>query len=123
MRLALGVLSVLATTSVAAGKPSNPAFLGIGMHDEPDGCHVDNVTRGSGAKTAGMRPGDVIAAIDKLPTPTCNAVLASVQGHTAGDRVELVVVAATDATACSASSPRGRARTPTRAVHRRWRSR
>lgn len=91
MRFALGVLSVLATTSVAAGKPSNPAFLGIGMHDEPDGCHVDNVTRGSGAKTAGMRPGDVIAAIDKLPTPTCNAVLASVQGHTAGDRVELVV--------------------------------
>lgn len=91
MRFALGLAFVIATASVAVGKPSNPAFLGIGMHDEPDGCHVDSVTRGSGAKVAGMRPGDVIAAIDKVPAGTCNAVLTAVQAHTAGDRVELVV--------------------------------
>ncbi len=83
---------VLATTSVTAAKPSNPAFLGIGMHDEPSGCHVDNVTRGSGAKAAGLRAGDIIIAIDKAPTPNCNVILANVQGHTAGDRVELGIM-------------------------------
>ncbi len=85
-------MMVLATASVAGAKPSNPAFLGIGMHDEPSGCHVDNVTRGSGAKAAGLRSSDIIVAIDKVPTPNCNVILASVQGHTAGDRVELQIM-------------------------------
>ena len=85
-------MMVLATASVATAKPSNPAFLGIGMHDEPTGCHVDNVTRGSGAKAAGLRAGDIIVAIDKAATPSCNVILANVQGHTAGDRVELLVM-------------------------------
>lgn len=92
MRFALGLVTLLATAHVAAAKPSNPAFLGIGMHDEPDGCHVDTVTRGSGAKTAGLRPGDVIAAIDQAMTPNCNAILALVQAHAPGDRVDLVVM-------------------------------
>jgi PDZ domain len=84
-------MMVLATTSVAMAKPSNPAFLGIGMHDEPDGCHVDNVTRGSGAKAAGLRASDIIVAIDKTPTASCNVILANVQGHAAGDRVALEI--------------------------------
>lgn len=84
-------MMVLATASVAVAKPSNPAFLGIGMHDEPDGCHVDNVTRGSGAKAAGLRASDIIVAIDKTPTPSCAVILANVQGHGAGDRVELLI--------------------------------
>jgi len=85
-------MTLLAATSVATAKPSNPAFLGIGMHDEPTGCHVDNVTRGSGAKAAGLRTGDIITAIDKTAMPNCNAILAMVQGHTAGDRVEVGVL-------------------------------
>ena len=61
--LLLAIASV-AIASPAVAKPSNPAFLGIGMHDTvpiaphhvPGPCVVDSITRGSGAKAAGLRP-------------------------------------------------------------------
>jgi hypothetical protein len=86
--------------SVADAKPSNPAFLGIGMHDvqgQQGGgpalgpCIVDNVTRGSGAKAAGLQSGDMLLTIAGTPVPNCDAVLKVVQSHEPGDTVKITV--------------------------------
>jgi len=94
VRFALGVLMVLATAGVAHAKPSNPAFLGIGMQDvrQTGPCMITEVTRGSGAKAAGLRKGDMLTAIDGVPVPGCDAVLRVVQGHQSGDTVLIAVV-------------------------------
>lgn len=93
--LTLLVLAV-ATTATASDQLSNPAFLGIGMNDIPSPvvsstCQVSNVTRGSGAKAAGMTSGDIIRSIGGKTVADCNAVLATVQAHTPGDVVEVEV--------------------------------
>jgi hypothetical protein len=100
----VGVLFVLATAGVAQAKPSNPAFLGIGMHDiggqsqATTGlvgpCIIDTVTRGSGAKVAGLRQSDVIISFDGTRVANCDAVLHVVQGHESGDRVKIEILRA-----------------------------
>lgn len=91
--------------SSAHAKPSNPAFLGIGMRDliaAPQAavgtgvlttgpCIVDTVTRGSGAKAAGLQPGDILHAIDSAAVSNCDAVLRVVQAHEPGDTVKIKV--------------------------------
>jgi len=98
--LLLVVTLVAAQVSGVEAKPSNPAFLGIGMHDlQPNPttggatgpCFVDNVTRGSGAKAAGLQSGDILVAIDASPVANCDAVLRVVQAHEAGDVVKISV--------------------------------
>jgi len=88
---------VCATAAVASAKPSNPAFLGIGMHDAMPGqnvgpCVVDTVTRGSGAKAAGLQQGDELHSFDGTPVINCDAVLRVVQGHESGDIVKIAIV-------------------------------
>ncbi len=84
------------SSASASDQLSNPAFLGIGMNDIPSQqlphtCQVSNVTRGSGAKAAGMTSGDLIKSIGGKVVPDCNAVLAAVQAHAPGDVVEVEV--------------------------------
>ncbi len=89
-----------ATTASASDQLSNPAFLGIGMSDippmpgmpaQPSTCAVTNVTRGSGAKAAGVAPHDIIRSIGGKVVTDCNAVLAAVQSFQPGDTVEVSV--------------------------------
>ena len=95
---------VVASTAAASDQLSNPAFLGIGMNDlqpmpgmppQPTTCMISNVTRGSGAKAAGLASGDVIRSIGGKPVADCNAVLASVQSYQPGDTVDVSVVRGT----------------------------
>jgi len=101
--LALGASIVaVAGTAHAEAKRSNPAFLGIGMHDvqgQPPGgggavgpCMVDSVTRGSGAKAAGLATEDVLRSIGGVAVPNCDAVLRAVQSREPGDVVTVHVV-------------------------------
>lgn len=53
---------------------------------------ISNVTRGSGAKAAGLASGDMLRSIGGKAVPDCNAVLAAVQSHVPGDVVEIEVV-------------------------------
>ncbi len=99
-------LIVWLAASAAQAKPSNPAFLGIEMIDvqrqvSPTGasvgpslgpCLVRGVTRGSGAKAAGLTPDDILATIDGTPVTNCAAVLTAVQAHEAGDIVKIKVL-------------------------------
>lgn len=91
---------MLAATSAYA-KPSNPAFLGIGMRDlqgqsATSGvvlgpCMVESVTRGSGAKEAGLLPGDMLISIDGTPVPSCDAVQRVIQARQPGDTVRIAL--------------------------------
>ncbi|MDX2090589.1 MAG: PDZ domain-containing protein [Kofleriaceae bacterium] len=95
--------SIVALSSIAHAdaKRSNPAFLGIGMHDmqgtPPGGgvavgpCIVDSITRGRGATAAGLAPGDFLRAIDGQQVANCDAVLRVVQSHEPGDSVKIHV--------------------------------
>jgi hypothetical protein len=92
------LLVLIALSSTAyAGRPSNPAFLGIGMEDARtrmnlDGCWVDSVTPSSGADVAGLRVGDVIQALDGTPAASCMQLSEQIIGHAPGDLVHLDVV-------------------------------
>jgi len=97
-----GLVLVVAVASTASAKPSNPAFLGIGMHDAGGGapgglaalgpCQVDTITRGSGAMAAGLQSGDLLVAIDAVKLVNCDAVLKAVQGHDANDTIKIDVL-------------------------------
>jgi S1-C subfamily serine protease len=46
---------------------------------------------GSGAARAGLRPGDLIVAIDRRPVRTVEDVYAELRKHTSGNRVDLKI--------------------------------
>jgi len=94
-------LGLVALAGVAhAGAPSNPAFLGISMDDARahglaiDGCFVDTITASSSAEAAGLRRGDVIQALDGVPTASCLQLTAEIVAHSPGDLIHLDVVRA-----------------------------
>lgn len=101
--LLVGLVPVL-VADVAHARPSNPAFLGIGMSDlqgpPPGGttalgpCEVRSVTRGSGAQAAGLQPGDVLRSIDGTRVANCDAVLEAVQRREPNAAVDVAIVRA-----------------------------
>lgn len=88
-------------SSAAYARPSNPAFLGIGLRDlqgqvTANGsalgpCLVESVTRGSGANEAGLLPGDMLVSIDDIPVPSCALVQQVIQARNAGDTVTIAL--------------------------------
>jgi hypothetical protein len=101
--LPLLAITFAASSAVASDQLSNPAFLGIGMNDlqpmpgvpsQPTTCVVSNVTRGSGAKAAGVASGDVIRTIGGKVVANCDAVLRAVQSHVPGDTIDIDVLRA-----------------------------
>lgn len=108
--LALIAFSSLTATAFANGKPSNPAFLGIGMDDQRSPipgsvtmangtaqmtlgpCMVLNVMRGSGAMAAGLQVGDLLLMMDGAPLPNCASVLSAVQARSPSDSVKLDIL-------------------------------
>lgn len=84
----LAPLLLMCATATAAPKASNPAFLGIGMHDNQlvsangagraGPCEIDSVTPGSGAQAAGVQPGDIILHVDGAEIANCDALVESV---------------------------------------------
>lgn len=79
---------------VAHARPSNPAFLGVGMQDAGGArgagpCQITEVTKDSGAETAGVRTGDLVLAVDGTAVATCDALLTAIQARVAGDVIRL----------------------------------
>ena len=85
------VALVLAPQAWAAPQ-SNPAFLGLGMFDQPPGCRVDTVTPDSPAAAAGIQLGDIILAIDDVRTQVCSVLSAQIVAHQIGDTARLEVL-------------------------------
>jgi membrane-associated protease RseP (regulator of RpoE activity) len=93
VRKLLGLVALLVGSPAVAGENSNPAFLGVGMHDQtPTGpCIIDTVTPDSGAHVAGIRPYDVITAIDGNPVTNCDGLVTAIQRHEPGVNVKIEV--------------------------------
>ncbi len=94
-------LWVLCAASVATATPkaSNPAFLGIGMHDNQlvtsngqgrvGPCVIDTVTPGGGAQAAGILPGDIILHVDGTEIANCDALVETVIAREPSDFISL----------------------------------
>lgn len=93
------VLAGLAVPTVAvAEESSNPAFLGVGMHDAASSsmtsvgpCVIDSITADSGAADAGMRPDDIVTALDATPIPNCDALVKTIQAKEPGQPVKIEI--------------------------------
>jgi serine protease Do len=85
-----------------------PAFLGVGTENitpslerEQDlsvdsGAYVDNVTGGSPAEDAGIKPGDVIVSIGGTRIASSADVIAAIRSHRPGDEVKVGIVRGTE---------------------------
>jgi S1-C subfamily serine protease len=62
--------------------------LGLGIEK---GALVRDVTPGSPAENAGIRPGDVVTKLDGKDIATSDDLVAAVRGHKPGDSVEVTV--------------------------------
>jgi len=86
---------LLSLVAPAAAKPSNPAFLGVGMSDiggrGAGPCQIDLVTPGSPASEAGLRQHDVFVALDGQPITTCDSLITLIQAREAGQQVKIDV--------------------------------
>jgi S1-C subfamily serine protease len=71
---------------------SHRAYLGIRIGQTAAGVYVGAVTPGGPAAKAGIRVGDVIAAIDGQPTPTADALGAALAAKKPGQTVAVKIV-------------------------------
>jgi putative serine protease PepD len=74
----------------------NPAasavsFLGITTEQTAQGVAITGVARGSAADAAGLRPGDVITAIDGHAVTSPADVGSAISGHKPGDAINITV--------------------------------
>ncbi|MCX5747543.1 MAG: PDZ domain-containing protein [Proteobacteria bacterium] len=94
-RRVLSLLAVLAATATATAAPraSDPPFLGIVLSNVPSvlgtGCQVIDVTANSGAAIAGLRPNEIILAIETTPITSCTHLVEVVGTHVIGEAIKL----------------------------------
>ena len=78
---------------IVSGEALEPGVLGVTSQSQDSGIGVPitEVTAGSGAEEAGLEPGDRVLSIDGVPVTNIAELTGLVQGHFAGDEVELEV--------------------------------
>jgi len=92
VRWLLSIAAVLVTSLASAAPASDPAFLGIGMDNGPGYCSINTITPSSPAQDAGLQFGDMIVAIDGLPTAgpnPCTTLQAQIVSHRPGEDIKL----------------------------------
>ncbi len=84
---------------MAAGETPTHARLGFSVSDGRDagaavtnGARVENVTEGSTAAEAGLRPGDVVTGVDDHRITSADSLVATVRSYRPGDEVQLTFV-------------------------------
>jgi hypothetical protein len=83
-----GVAKLSAASGVAVDLRRG-AFLGVGGHDEPEGCRIITVHRGSPAHTAGILPGDIVTKFGGAPVVNFSGLTDLIAPHEFGDEVEV----------------------------------
>lgn len=68
------------------------AFLGVRCQPPPGTCKVVQVTPGSGAEKAGIKPRDIIVRFDDNPVPSFDDLERLIARNKVGDTVEIEVV-------------------------------
>ena len=85
----------IAERIVSGAQPTSTGFLGVSTTDATDaatGATVIEVTAGSPAAGAGIRPGDVIVAVDGTAVSGASALGRLVSARAPGDEVTITVV-------------------------------
>jgi putative serine protease PepD len=88
-------LAARSATAIVQGKQVKTGYLGVAMGAPTggqDGALVQEVTSGSPAAKAGLRPGDLVVAIDGQAVADPSEMSARVRAHKPGDKVTLKVV-------------------------------
>ena len=85
---------MLAVSSTAEAKSSNPAFLGIQMENQNGNvgpCRVSGVTKDSAAESAGVRANDLVITMESKSIGNCDQLVSEIQAKAPGDIIKLVV--------------------------------
>lgn len=80
---------------VANGAPRREGYLGVGLTIRSDGGRgavINDVTPGSPADRAGLRPGDVVIAADGSPVDGQPAFVAAIRDKSPGDTIDIQVL-------------------------------
>lgn len=83
-RIAAELIETGASTTPIVGVVLDQEFTGVG-------ARVASLTPGGPAEAAGVRPGDVIVAVDGRPTPTVERFVVAIRSNEPGDVVTLDV--------------------------------
>lgn len=84
----LGIVSVLPRPLPGPG-----ALLGVVLSRETElGVPVDGVSPNSGADDAGVRPGDIIAAVDGVAATSREALIGQLRQRDPGEEIDIAVV-------------------------------
>ncbi len=91
----LGLLTVSGAwhlpASIVRAQTEGKAWLGVSVADAADGVTVRQVVSGSPADKAGLRPGDVIEAVDGTAIETAKQLVEVIGDHAPGDEIVLTV--------------------------------
>jgi putative serine protease PepD len=92
---------------LAAGQPVERASLGVAILDASDtgkaGAQVRDVTAGSGAEQAGVKPGDVITKVNAMPVKSRLDVTGAIASFEPGEKVTITVMRNGEATELQAT--------------------
>ncbi len=85
-------VSSIAAQLISTGKAQH-ALLGVSVKTAAsgNGVTVSQVSSGSAADSAGLKPGDVITAVDGTTVATAEKLRAIIAGHKPGDTVTLTI--------------------------------
>jgi S1-C subfamily serine protease len=83
--LAVGLLSVAQRNLSGRDKP----FLGVALAETDGGLRISGVQRRTAAEKAGLKPGDVIVALDDQPYEDVEAFIAAIQTRRPGQQVRI----------------------------------
>jgi len=96
-----GMASEPVAVGVVSTKPWNPleqripnsqsGFLGIKLDIGAEGAVIDEVTKGSAAEQAGMKPKDVIRSVDSQEIQDSEFLIYTLLGYKAGESVKIVL--------------------------------
>lgn len=94
---AISVGEVLRVTELlrrqADGETREEGFLGVGLADRRDGGQgalIDTVQPGTPAEEAGLRPGDIVIAVDDKAVDGATGLVAAIRDRSPGDEVVIV---------------------------------
>ena len=91
----------IANQLITKGYVSGKAYLGLTLKnvtpaaaryfDMPEGAYISAVEAGSNAEAAGLRPGDIVTAVDGEAVSNADELVARVRAYQAGDAARLTV--------------------------------
>lgn len=91
----LGLLAVSGVwqlpAAIVRAQTEGKAWLGVSVADTKDGVTVRSVVPGSPADEAGLRPGDVIEAVDGTVIETAEQLVEVIGDHAPGDEIVLTI--------------------------------